>query len=205
MSTPEQAALVAGWRGVRGRFGTSLDGGGMETATTHISRRCRPFIASAVIVSALLLSIAARTPAASGTASVGAQFTQTRAVAHSRSVRPAYGWPVKPFDRQHPVRAYLNDPRNGHGDAKSFHFGIDVTAPNGTAVYAVEAGEVFLTRGRMAVAVKCATRIFGYWHVVPAVRTTSPFASTNCSDTSSTRAAATTCISPSVIAAAAAT
>jgi murein DD-endopeptidase MepM/ murein hydrolase activator NlpD len=142
----------------------------METATAHISRRCRPIIASAVIASALLASIAARTPAASGTPSVGAQFSQTRSVAHRRFVRPAYGWPVKPFNRQHPVRANLNDPRNGHGDAKSFHFGIDITDPVGAAVYAVEGGKVFLTRGRMAVAVVASTSTFGYWHVKPAVR-----------------------------------
>ncbi len=142
----------------------------METATAHISRRCRPIIASAVIASALLASIAARTPAASGTPSVGAHFTETRAVAHRRSVRPGYGWPVKPFNRQHPVRAYLNDPRNGHGDAKSFHFGIDITAPTGTAVYAVAAGKAFVTRGRPAVAVRGASHTFGYWHIKPAVR-----------------------------------
>ena len=143
----------------------------METATAHIRRRCRPIIASAVIASALLASIAARTPAASGTPSVGAQFTETSTIAHRRSVRPAYGWPVKPFNRQHPVRAYLNDPRNGHGDAKGFHFGIDVTAPTGTAVYSVAAGKAFVTRGRMAVAVRGANHTFGYWHVKPVVRT----------------------------------
>jgi hypothetical protein len=97
-------------------------------------------------------------------------FTQTRTVANRPGVRPSYGWPVKPFNRQHPVRAYLNDPRNGHGDAKSFHFGIDVSAPNGTPVYAVEAGQVFIRRGRMAVAVRGSRRTFGYWHVIPAVR-----------------------------------
>jgi Peptidase family M23 len=142
----------------------------METATAHISRRCRPIVASAVIASALLASIAAHTPAASGTPSAGAQFTQNRAVAHRHGVRPGYGWPVKPFNRQHPVRAYLNDPRNGKGDAKSFHFGIDISAPDGTAVYAVEAGQAFIVRGRMSVAVRGATRTFGYWHIMPAVR-----------------------------------
>jgi len=142
----------------------------METATAHISRRCRPFIASAVIASALLASVATRIPAASGTTSVGATFAQTRTVAHRHAVRPTYGWPVKPFNRQHPVRANLNDPRNGHGDAKSFHFGIDVTAPVGAPVYAVEAGKVFLTKGRMAVAVVGAASTFGYWHAKPAVR-----------------------------------
>ncbi|HEY3050826.1 MAG TPA: M23 family metallopeptidase [Gaiellaceae bacterium] len=142
----------------------------METATAHLSRRCRPIIASAVIASALLASVATRIPAASGTTSVGAAFAQTRTVAHRHAVRPAYGWPVKPFSRQHPVRANLNDPRNGHGDAKSFHFGIDITAPVGAPVYAVEGGKVFLTRGRMAVAVTGAASTFGYWHVRPAVR-----------------------------------
>ena len=139
----------------------------MDTKTAHISRRCRPFVASAVLAPALLLSIAAPHSAASEN---GAELTQTRTVAHRHSVRPSYGWPVKPFNRQHPVRGYLNDPRNGHGDAKSFHFGIDISAPNGTAVYAVEAGKVFLTRGRMAVAIQGAKREFGYWHVKPAVR-----------------------------------
>jgi hypothetical protein len=142
----------------------------METATAHISRRCRQFVASAVIASALLASVATRIPAASGTTSVGAAFTQTRTVAHRHGVRPGYGWPVKPFNRQHPVRANLNDPRNGHGDAKSFHFGIDISAPDGTPVYAIEPGQAFVTRGRMAVAVRGATRTFGYWHIMPAVR-----------------------------------
>jgi hypothetical protein len=142
----------------------------METATAHTSRRCRLFIASAVIASALLFSLAARIPGASGTESAGARFTQTRTVAHRQTVRPAYGWPVKPFYRQHPVRAYLNDPRNGHRDAKSFHFGVDISAPTGAPVYAVEAGEVYLRRGREAVAVRSKTNTFGYWHVRPAVR-----------------------------------
>jgi Peptidase family M23 len=142
----------------------------METATAHISRRCRPIIASAVIASALLASVATSVPAASGTTSVGAAFTQTRTVAHHPAVRPGYGWPIKPFNRQHPVRANLNDPRNGHGDAKSFHFGIDISASDGTPVYAVEAGQAFITRGRMSVAVRGATRTFGYWHIMPAVR-----------------------------------
>jgi murein DD-endopeptidase MepM/ murein hydrolase activator NlpD len=146
----------------------------METATAHFSRRCRPFIASAVIASALLYSIAAHTSAASGTERAGAAFTQTRAVAHRRSVRPSYGWPLKPFNRPHPVRANLNDPRNGHGDAKSFHFGIDISAPDGTPVYAVEPGRAFVTRGRMSVAVKGVSRTFGYWHIKPAVRNHQP-------------------------------
>src|SRR3954454_2074671 len=142
----------------------------METATAHLSRRCRPFVASAVITSSLLVSLTSAIPAATGTTAAGAAFSQTRTVAHRHAVRPGYAWPVKPFYRQHPVRAYLDDPRNGHGDAKSFHFGVDISAPNGSPVYAVERGEVFVTRGRKAVAVKGTKRTFGYWHVKPAVR-----------------------------------
>jgi hypothetical protein len=142
----------------------------MDTVTAHLSRRCRPIIASAVLVAGLLLAVTAHIPAASGSETAVVEFTQERTIAHRAGIRPSYGWPVKPFNRQHPVRANLNDPRNGHGDTKSFHFGIDVSAPNGSAVYAVEGGEVFLSGRRMAVAVKGATRTFGYWHVVPAVR-----------------------------------
>ena len=79
----------------------------------------------------------------------------------------SYGWPLKPFDRPHPVRANLNDPRIS-GPSKAFHFGIDVSAPNGTAVYAVEAGKVHLEDPR-AISVLNGDVAFGYWHVVPAV------------------------------------
>jgi hypothetical protein len=80
----------------------------------------------------------------------------------------AYSWPVKPFDRAHPVRAYFNDPRIS-GASRAFHFGIDISAPNGTPVYAVEAGVVHLEDER-AISVEAGGREFGYWHVIPAVR-----------------------------------
>jgi hypothetical protein len=87
--------------------------------------------------------------------------------AHSWS----YGWPIKPFDRQHPVRAFLNDPRIGEHGGKAFHFGIDISAPDGTAVYAVEAGTVYFDSPR-AIAVVSPNRshTFGYWHIVPVVK-----------------------------------
>jgi hypothetical protein len=47
-----------------------------------------------------------------------------------------YSWPLQPFDRAHPVRAFFNDPRIS-GATKAFHFGVDISAPNGTPVYAV--------------------------------------------------------------------
>jgi hypothetical protein len=80
----------------------------------------------------------------------------------------AYPWPLKPFNGAHPVRAYFNDPRIS-GPTKSFHFGVDISAPNGTPVYAVEPGTVHLEDAR-AVSVASGDRAFGYWHVVPTVR-----------------------------------
>ncbi len=66
------------------------------------------------------------------------------------------------------MRAYLNDPRIS-GSSRAFHFGIDVSAPDGTAVYAVEAGTVHLEGGRSLSVLTAGGRDFGYWHVVPAV------------------------------------
>jgi hypothetical protein len=80
----------------------------------------------------------------------------------------SYSWPLKPFDQAHPVRGYFNDPRIS-GDSKAFHFGVDISAPNGTAVYAVEAGKVHLEDPR-AISVAADGIAFGYWHVVPAVQ-----------------------------------
>src|SRR4249919_3672730 len=103
----------------------------MQTTTTHITGRSRPFVASAVVITTLLLAIAPQVPAASRREAADTAFTQTRTVAHRAEVRRSYGWPVKPFNRQHPVRGYLNDPRNADG-TKNFHFGIDISAADGT-------------------------------------------------------------------------
>src|SRR5256885_16743938 len=79
-----------------------------------------------------------------------------------------YPWPLQPFDRAHPVRAYFNDPRIS-GTSKAFHFGIDISAPNGTPVYAVAPGTVHLEDAR-AISVAAGGREVGDWHVVPAGR-----------------------------------
>ena len=78
-----------------------------------------------------------------------------------------YSWPLEPFDRPHPVRGYFNDPRIS-GKSRAFHFGIDISAPNGTSVYAVRAGVVHL-EGPRSLSVTDGDLDFGYWHVVPAV------------------------------------
>jgi hypothetical protein len=83
-----------------------------------------------------------------------------------------YGWPVAPFDRQHPVRGYFSDPRDGE-KRSTFHFGIDVAVPDGTPVFSVEAGTVDMGSGKENPAVVSSAvpgRVFGYWHVVPVVK-----------------------------------
>src|SRR5712691_3341818 len=79
-----------------------------------------------------------------------------------------YCWPLRPFHRAHPVRAYLNDPRIS-GTSRAFHFGIDISAADGAPVFAVEAGTVHVEGGRSLSVVARSGRAFGYWHVVPAV------------------------------------
>jgi hypothetical protein len=84
----------------------------------------------------------------------------------------AYAWPLKPFDRQHAVRGGFDDPRvhyGAGGTSESFHFGIDISAPDGTPVYAVAPGTAY--RGHDSVAVRQRDgHEFSYWHVLPAAR-----------------------------------
>ena len=95
----------------------------------------------------------------------------------------SYGWPVKPFDRQHPVRGGFGDPRtifnaaptlrgvlSGSGDFQ-FHRGIDISAPNGTAVYPVASGVVTVvnTTDQWVKVDSGDGRAFEYWHIHAAV------------------------------------
>jgi hypothetical protein len=91
----------------------------------------------------------------------------TRSASIREILGAVYSWPLKPFDRAHPVRGYFNDPRVS-GGSRAFHFGIDIAAPNGTSVYAIRAGVVHL-EGPRSLSVADGDLDFGYWHVVPAV------------------------------------
>jgi hypothetical protein len=94
----------------------------------------------------------------------------------------SYGWPVKPFDRAHPVRGGFGDPRTVfraprsdetllEGDGGfSFHQGVDISAPDGSPVYAISSGTVVRARGGR-VTVECGNgRTFQYWHIEPVAR-----------------------------------
>jgi Peptidase family M23 len=92
-----------------------------------------------------------------------------------------YAWPIKPFDKQHPVRGVFADPRtsfvgpptraglNGPGEF-SYHQGVDISAPAGTAVYPVRSGVVHLRSKETVVVTSDGGDAFEYWHIVPSVR-----------------------------------
>jgi Peptidase family M23. len=93
----------------------------------------------------------------------------------------AYGWPVKPFHRQHAIRGAFDDPRisTKHIDKpgignEAFHTGVDIAVPDGTRVYAVAGGEVDTHFNRVGITTRTYGRkgrlSFGYWHIRPVVR-----------------------------------
>jgi murein DD-endopeptidase MepM/ murein hydrolase activator NlpD len=92
----------------------------------------------------------------------------------------AYGWPVAPFDRPHPVRGNFGDPRTVFDGMRSqstidsgdgmfqFHHGVDISAPDGSPVYAVADGTITRTHGDR-VTIDCGTgRAMEYWHLTVA-------------------------------------
>jgi hypothetical protein len=105
----------------------------------------------------------------------------TALAAPARPASSSYGWPVKPFDRPHPVRGNFGDPRTiftgppnqrtllAGGGAFQLHDGVDISAPDGTAVYPVESGTVSTIMNSW-VGVTCSDgRAFEYWHIASAV------------------------------------
>ena len=85
----------------------------------------------------------------------------------------AYGWPLKPFHKMHAIRGAFDDPRfhlDAEGELSAFHFGVDIVARDGKAVYAVAPG--FVRARHTDVTVRRHNgRAFGYWHIRPVVHT----------------------------------
>jgi len=112
---------------------------------------------------------------AAGCATASGNSTAIRTEAETS----AYPWPLKPFDRPHPIRAVLGDPRTTflhplRGDVLagsglfSFHDGVDIDAPNGTRVYPVTSGTVRFVDEESVVVQASDGRKFTYMHIVPA-------------------------------------
>jgi hypothetical protein len=85
----------------------------------------------------------------------------------------AYSWPLKPFHKPHPIRGSFGDPRFHLGpesSLSSFHFGVDISARDGQAVYSVSRGYVHAYAAHVTITSRT-SREYGYWHVRPVVRT----------------------------------
>jgi Peptidase family M23 len=93
----------------------------------------------------------------------------------------AYPWPLRPFDRAHPVRGNFGDPRTvfAHGvlDPQglqgegrfSFHNGVDISAPSGTPAYPVMSGRALEVSTEMIVVRSAGGHVFQYVHLDPVV------------------------------------
>ena len=100
----------------------------------------------------------------------------------AEAAETSYHWPVKPFDRAHPVRANFGDPRTTFdgpatvrglmtsGGIFAFHFGVDIAVPDRTAVYAVRSGVASLRGGRTVRVDSGRGFATEYWHIVPTIR-----------------------------------
>jgi murein DD-endopeptidase MepM/ murein hydrolase activator NlpD len=114
-------------------------------ATTRTTSAAKAL--AALVIPPLVVAIVALT------AQTSAQATPSTSSKSKRDAcRGAYGWPVAPFDEAHPVRANFGDPRTRfdgpdtadtliEGDGTfSFHQGVDISARDGSPVYAVASG-----------------------------------------------------------------
>jgi murein DD-endopeptidase MepM/ murein hydrolase activator NlpD len=131
-----------------------------------------------------LLAAAIGGGALAGRTALPAQTSTAASIAltASQSRDSSYGWPVKPFDRQHPVRGSFGDPRSIFAGnptraalltsrcACSFHPGIDISAPDGTAVYPVRSGVVRIVTSQWVQVDSAGGVSFQYWHIAARVR-----------------------------------
>ena len=111
---------------------------------------------------------------------LGKQATTSNASGRSEAAA-SYHWPVKPFERQHPVRGSFGDPRTVFKSSPtlrgvlsgacscSLHRGIDVAARDGSAVYPVVSGTVTFRNGEWLKVDSGGGRAFEYWHINPSV------------------------------------
>jgi peptidase M23-like protein len=150
----------------------------MTTSLAHIAWRPVLGVALALALAGVVCADTMLASARSTTTPVAISTVEivpsaARNAAPARVTPSRYGWPVKPFRRQHAVRGFFGDPRiSNHHQTRQFHFGVDVSAPNGTPVFATLTGRVWIS-GRHPHTVEIVGGGgygFSYWHVIPAVR-----------------------------------
>jgi hypothetical protein len=69
------------------------------------------------------------------------------------------GWPIKPFHRQHGLRAGLNERRRAN-----MHIGVDIQARDGTPVYAIQGGTASVA-GVGTIDERVQVGNYSYWHI----------------------------------------
>ena len=155
---------------------------------THIpvrsARRCivRRAAAKFFFVTAAAIATSAAL-ALSGALNAGPELAKATSPTGTQAVSgKSYGYPIKPFDREHLIRANFGDPRmQFHGPPTldtllrgagsfSFHQGVDISAPDGTAVYPVVDGTVTVVAHEWVRVTSGGGRVFEYWHIRPLVR-----------------------------------
>jgi hypothetical protein len=153
----------------------------MATNTPHPVRSARRCISRFFFATAVAIATSAAL-ALSGALNTGPELAKASGQSGTKALSgQSFGYPIKPFDQEHPIRATFGDPRmqfHGpptlgtllHGKGSfSFHQGVDISAPNGTAVYPVVDGTVTVVSHEW-VRVTSGDRAFEYWHIRPLVR-----------------------------------
>ncbi len=74
------------------------------------------------------------------------------------------GWPLRPFHRQHAIRAGINELRPAN-----FHVAVDIQADNYQPVYAIQSGYARTSATGSYGDYKVTVGSFTYWHIVPTV------------------------------------
>lgn len=152
----------------------------MATNTPHPVRSARRCISRFLFATAVAIATSTAL-ALSGTLNAGPELAKASGQSGTKAPSgQSFGYPIKPFDQEHPIRANFGDPRmqfHGpptlgtllHGKGSfSFHQGIDISAPNRTAVYPVVDGTVTVVSHEW-VRVTSGNRAFEYWHIRPLV------------------------------------
>jgi hypothetical protein len=154
----------------------------MATNTSHPVRSARRCISKFFFATAVAIATSSAL-ALAGALNAGPELAKASGKSEAKAASgQSFGYPIKPFDQEHPIRANLGDPRMQffgaptlrtlmHGKGSfSFHQGVDISAPNGTAVYPVVDGTVTAATP-IWVRVTSGDRAFEYWHIRPLVHT----------------------------------